>query len=77
MLGLKVENHLDQIMHKVPGTINNNYMYCLVNLTSIVPVYSSLIQAHLPPLSLQQNVLYPSKMGLYPVHLHRLPNNQK
>ena len=39
----------------------------------MIPLCSSLLQAQFPPLLLQQNVLYPSKIGLYPVHLHRLP----
>ena len=29
VLDLKVENHLDQIMHKVPG-INKNIQICIV-----------------------------------------------
>ena len=80
VLGLMAETQLDQTMHKVP-IINKSHPqyianYVVINLTlatSIIPVYSSLLQAQFPPLFLQQNVLYPSKIGLYPVHLHRLP----
>ena len=75
------EIQLDQIMHKVPIYVYNqqenlhtvNSLY----VTSTVPLCSSLLQAHLSLLPLQQKVLYPSKIGLYPVHLHRLPNNQR
>ena len=77
-LGPMVETQLDQIMHKVPlynqqtlYTVNSTFMH----VTSIVPLCSSLLQAHLSLLPLQQKVLYPSNIGLYPVHLHRLPNS--